>query len=77
MAINADNLRQWYNAQELVYASQTRADNQHIRLTVSQFSDFPTYEVVQRHVITMRRRQLYHGSSIEAAVRIYNEAASK
>lgn len=73
--INADDLREWYKSQELVYASATRPDNQHIRLTISQFSDSPTYEVTQRDVVTLKEKQLYYGTKIEAAVRIYNDAA--
>lgn len=49
MEINADDLKQWYAAQELVYASRTSGDYS-IRLTLSQLSDGPIYSVVKRHV---------------------------
>jgi len=76
--INADDLKKWYAAQELVYASVTNGEYS-IRLTISQFSDFPTYEVMKRHVDhpTTQREQLYYGSDINAAVRIFNEAAEQ
>jgi hypothetical protein len=76
--INADDLLQWYKAQELVYASATQPDNYSIRLTVVKFSDFPVYRVTRRHIIRTLNApsELYCGTSIDAAVRIYNEATN-
>lgn len=70
--ITAKDLRYWYGAQELVYASRTRGDFS-IRLTVSKFSDFPLYTVTRRHINTLALEDLYYGTGIDAAVRIFNE----
>lgn len=74
--INANDLKAWCAAQELIYASQARGSYS-IRLTVSRFGDYPNYEVARRHISSLKRRQLYYGTSIDAAVRIYNEAISQ
>jgi len=76
MAIKVDDLVRWYKAQELVYASQgVRGDDKyHVRLTVSRFSDFPTCTVTRRNILTLKTKELYHGTSVDAAVRIYNDA---
>jgi hypothetical protein len=73
--INVKDLTLWYQAQELVYASATRPDNYNIRLSISQFGDFPIYTVMRCHVVSLKRKELYRGTSVEAAVRIYNEEA--
>lgn len=73
--ITADEIKSWFAAQSLVYASATRPDNYHIRLTVSEFSDCPAYEVTRRHVVSMKTKQLYYGGDINAAVKIYNNEA--
>lgn len=71
--IYSDDVKQWYAAQELVYASMARG-NYSVRLTISDFSDTPTYTVTRRHVTRLTSKELYCGGDLNQAVRKFNDA---